>query len=147
MKREKTGCLDCVALAAALQAEESSRRQQQEQALPEDVEERRREGEERWRRLRTLRSGKKMAKGFVGRDWHAKERGRRMDIYASLRPVRGNCNGQSGSKTNNPTVVHVVPQGEPVGTGSVCRVIAAEAVSNPFGVCIISLFFLCLLPH
>jgi hypothetical protein len=55
--------LDYVALAAALQVEESSRQQQQEQALPEDVEERRREGQERWRRLRTLRSGKEMAKG------------------------------------------------------------------------------------
>jgi hypothetical protein len=76
--------LDCVTLA-----EESSRQQQQEQALPEDVEERGREGEERWRRLRTLRSGKEMAKGVVGGDWHAKERRRRMEIYASLRPVRG----------------------------------------------------------
>jgi hypothetical protein len=81
--------LDCGALAAALQAEKTSRPQKQEQALPEDVEERRREGEERWRRLRTWRSGKEMAKGVVGGDWHAKERGRRMDIYTSLRPVRG----------------------------------------------------------
>lgn len=100
--------MDCLALVEALQAEESSRRQEQEQALPEDVEERRREGEESWRRLRTLRSGKETG---VGGDWHAKEWGRRTDIYASLRPVRGDCNGQSGRKTNNPTVAHMFPQG------------------------------------
>jgi len=104
--------LDCVALAAALQAEESSRQQQQEQALPEG-----RQGAEE-RRRRALAATTENVEERERKRWRRgleatgmQRNGEEGWIYTgSLRPVRGNCNGQSGSKTNNPTVANVVPQ-------------------------------------